>query len=199
MEFEDEAMDSRTRSVFSALLVRTSAFATKMCFSSLLAAELRGYSREGFSSTHRTELAAVFGIRLSPLVHHHDDGVLGTLWSASLCVFLAGLHSAANGSVFRFQLFVVGEFMVTFLHVFTGLEPAANSVSDFSSMARFATGLDAFLGRSLSSFRSTRTLSMRQDISVQPLLSGSREPRRTPFQDTWISSGCWVCPTCSVC
>ena len=46
------------------------------------------------------------------------------------------------------------EFMVTFLLVFTGLEPAANSdIPIFLSMACLPIGLDVFLGRSLSSFR----------------------------------------------
>ena len=39
----------------------------------------------------------------------------------------------------------VGEFMVTFLLVFTGLETAVNSVFDYLSMAYFAVGLNVLL------------------------------------------------------
>ena len=116
---------------------------------------------------------AAFGIQLASYIPHHDGGILlGMEFSEHFAgrvhdVFLSGLPRVANDSEFRYRLFVDGEFMVTFLLVFAGLEPAANSDSDFSSMACFAMVLDMFLGRSLSSFRSIRVLSIRQDISVQ--------------------------------
>ena len=43
----------------------------------------------------------------------------------------------------------VGEFMMTFLLVFSGLETAVNSDFDHLSMACFAIGLTVFLGYSL--------------------------------------------------
>ena len=62
---------------------------------------------------------------------------------------------------------VVEEFVMAFQLVFTVLESAVNSDFDFSTTACFGIGLDVFLGRSLSSFRSMGTPSIRQDLSVQ--------------------------------
>ena len=59
------------------------------------------------------------------------------------------------------------EFMVGFLLVFTVLESATNSDFDYATMACFASGLDVFLGRSLSSFRSLGARSIRQGLSDQ--------------------------------
>ena len=86
MEFE-EAMDSPTRPVSSASLMRTSPLATwRGCFSSLLTAELHHCHPSSVSTRGRISVdSAVSGSLLTSLIMMvaHSLGLLGTLCSAS--------------------------------------------------------------------------------------------------------------------
>ena len=75
---------------------------------------------------------------------------------------------------------LVGEFRMALLLVFTVLVLAVISEFDFSSLARIAINLTMFMGRFLSSFRSTDAPFIRPDLSVQPSQHGSLDVRRTP-------------------
>jgi len=101
-----------------------------------------------------------------------------------------GLGSNGVGEGWSYGNALVGEFMMTFLLVFTVLQTAVNSDFDYSSMACFAIGLAVFLGHSLlipidgCSINPTRSFGP----AVVAWITGRK---KDTFQDMWVF---WVGP-----
>ena len=83
--------------------------------------------------------------------------MLGTVLGAAILTLLYSeekglMHDPGSNRVgveWSYRNALVGEFMFTFLHVFTAFQTAVNSDFDFASMASFAIGLAVFPGHSL--------------------------------------------------
>ena len=94
---------------------------------------------------------------------------------------------------------LVGEFMFTFLLVFTVLQMAVNSDFDFSSMASFAIGLAVFPAHSLF-IPIDGAPSIRPDLTFQ--LSGLGSPGAKGHLSAHVGLLVWAlgrCCTCSFC